>query len=509
MLLFGVAVALAVGAVTIGLGAAEESLQVSDNRLVNLPQPIDANNTPSLAANPRRPDNVALTHRVDRPAFSARLQWSTDGGRRWRPTELPLPEGLDRPFAPDIAFGPDGTLYVTYVNLVGDGNVPDSLWVARSTDGGRSLSQPVRVTGRLAFGARLAVGPDGTVHLTWLQAREVGLFRLAGEPNPIVASRSTDGGVTFTPPTPVSDANRTRVGAATPVVDARGDLVVLYQDFKSDRRDFEFLEGPPWEEPFALVLSRSTDGGRSFSAGTELESGIVPTRRFLVFLVEFPSLAAGPDGRLYASWADGRNGDEDVFLRSSEDGGSSWSEPSRVNDNAKGDGTAQYMPRIAVAPSGRVDVLFLDRRRDRRNLMTDAFLGQSTDGGRSFDNRRVSSRSFDSRVGPFVDVTFPIDFGSRLGLVSSNGRALAAWTDARFGNEGNGRQDIVSAEVVRRRGGPVAWVLVATLGLFSVLAALAALEAREEARPKPETGLRPLGHDEAYDDLTDEPLGLA
>jgi hypothetical protein len=498
------AVSLAAAAVVLGQRAARTSFHVGDNRLVNAPQPIDANNTPSLARNPRRPDNVALTHRVDRPAFSSLLHWSTDGGRHWRPTELPLPGGIDRPFAPDIAFGPDGTLYVSYVNLVGEGNVPDNLWVARSTDGGRTLSEPARVTGRLAFGARLVVGPDGTVHVTWLQAAEVGFLRMAGEPNPIVASRSTDGGRTFSPPVPVSDANRPRVGAATPAVDARGDLVVLYQDFKGDRRDFEFLEGPTWEEPFALVLSRSTDGGRSFSAGTELESGVVPTRRFLVFLVEFPSLATGADGSLYASWTDGRDGSEDVYLRRSADGGQSWSEATRVNDNPADDGTSQYMPRVAVAPSGRVDVLFLDRRRDRGNVMTDASLAQSTDGGRTFENHRVSSRSFDSSVGPFVDATFPIDFGSRLGLLSSDEGTLAAWTDTRFGNEGNGRQDILFTEADHRRGGPLAWVLVGTLAFFSLLAALGALERERRAPGGAGGGEAPSG-EAAASDLVDQP----
>ena len=482
------AAVLAVGAVVAGRRAAQRSLHVSDNRLVNAPQPIDANNTPSLARNPRRPDNVVLTHRVDRPAFSARLQWSDDGGRTWQPTELPLPEGVDRPFAPDVAFGPDGTLYVTYVNLVGEGNVPDNLWLAKSSDGGRVLSEPVPVTGRLAFGARLAVGPDGTVHVTWLQAAEVGFFRLAGEPNPILASRSTDGGRTFSPPVPVSDADRLRVGAASPVIDARGDLVVLYQDFKDDRRDFEFLEGPPWEEPFALVVSRSTDGGRSFSAGTELESGVVATRRFLVFLAEFPSLAAGADGSLYVSWTDGRDGSDDVYLRRSADGGLTWSEARRVNDNPLGDGTSQYMPRVAVAPPGRVDVVFLDRRRDPRNVMTDAFLAQSTDGGQTFENHRLSSRSFDSNVGPFVDATFPIDFGSRLGVLSSDEETLAAWTDARLGDEGTGRQDIFFAEAARRRGGPLAWVLAATLALFALLAALGAAERTERRPPEDREG---------------------
>ena len=497
------AVALAAAAVVLGQRAARTSFHVGENRLVNAPQPIDANNTPALARNPRRPDNVALTHRVDRPAFSSLLHWSTDGGRQWRPTGLPLPAGIDRPFAPDVAFGPDGTLYVSYVNLVGEGNVPDNLWVARSTDGGRTLSEPARVTGRLAFGARLVVGPDGTVHVTWLQAAEVGFLRMVGEPNPIVASRSTDGGRTFSPPVPVSDANRPRVGAATPAIDARGDLVVLYQDFKGDRRDFEFLEGPTWEEPFALVLSRSTDGGRSFSAGTELESGVVPTRRFLVFLVEFPSLATGADGSLYVSWTDGRDGSEDVYLRRSADGGQSWSEATRVNDNPADDGTSQYMPRVAVAPSGRVDVLFLDRRRDRGNVMTDAFLAQSTDGGRTFENHRVSSRSFDSTVGPFVDATFPIDFGSRLGLLSSDDGTLAAWTDTRFGNEGNGRQDILFAEADHRRGGPLAWVLVGTLAFFSLLAALGALE-RERRAPGAGDGEGPSGEVTASD-LVDQP----
>ncbi|MDQ4133857.1 MAG: glycoside hydrolase [Actinomycetota bacterium] len=470
------AVALAAAAVVVGVRAAASPLEAGPNRLVNVEKPIDAHNSPTLAANPRQPDNVALTYRVDRPAFSAVLEWSTDGGKSWKPTALPLPQGIDRPFAPDVAFGPDGTLYVTYVNLVGDGNVPDNLWLARSTDGGRSLSAPVRVAGRYTFGARLAVGPDGTIHVTWLQADEVGFLRLAGDPAPIVATRSTDGGRTFSAPVPVSDPSRTRVATPSPVIDSRGDLVVLYQDFKEDRRDFEFLEGPPWDEPFALVLTRSTDGGQTFSPGTEVDAGVLPDKRILVFLAEFPAIAAGPDDRLYVSWADARNGDEDVFLRTSSDGGVTWSEVTRVNDNPTGDGTSQYMPRVAVAPSGRIDVLYLDRRDDPDDVMTETSLAQSTDGGRTFDHVTVSSEAFDSTVGPFVEARLPIDFGSRIALLSSNDETLAAWTDSRYGDEGTGRQDILAAQVAERRSGPLAWVLVATLGLLAVLAAIGALE---------------------------------
>lgn len=443
---------------------------------------IDANNSPSLARNPRDGDNVALVHRVDRPTFTAALHTSRDGGRTWQRTELSLPEGLDRPYAPDVAFGPDGTLWVTYVNLVGNGNVPDNLWLARSKDGGRSLSRPARVAGALAFQARLAVDREGTVHITWLQADEVGISRLSGRPAPIVASRTEDGR-RFTTPVGVSDANRQLVGAATPVIDGKGDLVVLYQDFKDDRRDFENLEGPPWESPFALVTTRSEDGGRTFSAGVELESGVVPTRRFVVFLPEFPSLAAGRGDDLYVAWSDGRHGDEDVFVRRSADGGRTWGEAARANTNRQGDGTSQYLPRLAVARGGRVDVVFLDRRGDVLDITTQATIASSFDQGSTFTNAALSSQPFSSRVGPAAASHLPVDFGSRLGLISGDDRSLAAWTDTRFGTEETGRQDVIVAPFEARRQGGARAGLAVGLAALALAALAGALAGGKRRRP--------------------------
>jgi len=469
-----VAVAAAV-AFFVGFGTT-----VSANALVNEPQPIDANNSPTVVRNPRRPDNLVVVHRVDAPSFSAILEASVDGGRTWASRPLPLPAGADRPFAPDAAFAPDGTLLVLYANLEGLGNTPANLWLSRSSDGGHTLSIPTRVAGKLSFQPRLAVDQRGTVYVTWLQATTVGLFSLGTTPSPVVVARSDDGGQTFSPPATVSDPRRLRVGAASPVIDSAGRLHVLYEDFKGDRRDFENLDGPPAEEPFALVVTRSDDGARTFSPGVEVEPEVVPTGRFVAFLPAFPSLAAGPASTLYVTWSDGRNGDEDVFLRRSADSGATWSSPVRVNDSRQGDGTSQYLPRVAVAASGRVDVVFLDRRRDPTNVKADAFLASSDDRGRSFANTRLSSQPFDSQIGNGTPHGDP-DFGSRLGLASHGPQTLAVWTDTRLGSRDTGRQDIAAATVRHLPVWPiVVWPVVA--GLVASVALAGTL--RRSARRK-------------------------
>jgi hypothetical protein len=236
-------------------------------------------------------------------------------------------------------------------------------------------------------------------------------------------------------------------------------------------------------------MTRSIDNGQTWSKGVEFESGIVPTRRFLVYLPPFPGMAVTPDGTIYTAWFDGRNGDEDVFLKKSTDGGATWSAPLRVNDNPLKDNTSQYMPRVAVSDNGRVDVLFYDRRRDSRNVMTDVELASSTDGGKTFTNRRVSSVSFDSRVGPIVSELHGADFGTRLGLDSWGDTAAAAWTDTREGNEADGAQDIGASRITFASSVPflAKWPVIALLFVIGAAALLLALREVRRAPPVTET----------------------
>lgn len=61
-----------------------------------------------------------------------------------------------------------------------------------------------------------------------------------------------------------------------------------------------------------------------------------------------PALVAGPRGELNVWWWDARNGACDVFAAGSADGGASWGEPVRPNDDAPGNGRHRDFPGLAA-----------------------------------------------------------------------------------------------------------------------------------------------------------------
>jgi hypothetical protein len=441
--------ALAAGAIT---GGGAPVLRVAGgDRPVNVGagdlSDISAHNSPTLARHPRDASTLAVSSRIDSPDFSCAVHVSRDGGARWRRLRVPVPRGRPKCYAPDLAFGADGRLHVSYVTLRGTGNVPDAVWLATSSDGGRTLGPARRVSGPLAFQVRLAADPAraGRLHLTWLQASEVGPLRFTRTGDPIVAARSDDGGRTWGRPVRISSAARERVLAPTPSVGQGGVLHVLYVDVGDDRLDFhgghDGLGGPPYDGRFALVLARAADGGRRWQESVVADD-VVPIERFVAFLPPFPALALAPGGEIYAAYHDGRHGSADVLLWALDRGATGWRGPVRVNDTPAGDRTVQRLPQVAVAPDGRVDVAYQDRRGDPRGAMAETSLQSSRDGGRSFgESARVSDRPFDARIGLGSERDMP-DLGSRLGLVAEADAALVVWPDTRAGTDASNKQDL-------------------------------------------------------------------
>ena len=410
---------------------------------------LSAHNSPTVVRNPRNEANLVIADRIDSPRYSCALNVSLDGGASYTQTPIPAPAGEEpKCYAPDAAFGSDGTLYLSYATLKGRANAPNAVWMVRSRDGGRTLTTPVRALGRLAFQVRLTADPRraGRIYLTYLKASDVGLYRFSETGNPIRAIRSEDGGSTWSQPTRVSDSRRERAIAPSPAIGPEGELYVLYLDLGDDALDYEGAHrgrgGPPYPGRWKLVLARSSDRGATW-AESEVPDEIVPAERFIAFTPPFPSVAVDEDsGRVYAGFHDSRLGDADVMVWSLPRGTNEWEGPVRVNDTPRGDNTSQYLPKLAVAPDGRLDVLYYDRRADRSNVMNEVSFQYSLDDGKKFAKRiRLSDRAFSSRIGFGSERGLP-DLGSRLGLLSTEDRALGVWTDTRAGTRTTGKQDL-------------------------------------------------------------------
>ena len=117
--------------------------------------------------------------------------------------------------------------------------------------------------------------------------------------------------------------------------------------------------------------------------------------RAIGFPVTACDISNGPyRGTIYINWSDQRNGagDTDAWLVKSNDGGNTWSQPVRVNDDPPG--KHQFFTWMAIDQSnGYLYFVFYDRRNYEDNN-TDVYMARSTDGGATFTNFKISSEPF-------------------------------------------------------------------------------------------------------------------
>lgn len=179
-----------------------------------------------------------------------------------------------------------------------------------------------------------------------------------------------------------------------------------------------------WSQGDDIMLTSSRDGGKTFSRARP----ILHTAP-IMFAIDtldrangFPQIAIDPkSNRLYVTWSDYRNGDLDVFLSSSKDKGKHWTAPVRVNNDPVHNGAEQFFQWLAVDPGdGSVYVVFYDRRRDPQNKKQIVVLARSVDGGRSFENYAWTEEPFEAGS---------VFFGDYSGLAAYGGRVYGVWTE--------------------------------------------------------------------------------
>jgi hypothetical protein len=332
-------------------------------------------NESTVAVNPTNPLNVvagANDYRVccDTTGLNDGTGWayySFDGGHTWGNVQVPgltAETGgqgnfkkIDSAGDPNLAFGPDGTLY--YANLVFSRTVVSSgVAVSKSTDGGRTWARPVMVAftnapNFLNDKEWIAAGADGRVIITWTRFNQ-GPHGVGYIESPIVASTSTDGGATWSANLSVSDASHPYDQGSQVAYAPNGDLYVSY----------EAADPSTGYSTDALILAKSTDNGASFSTSSlnrvyddndcyPVYAGRQTLTGEHFRLNSYPSMSIDPlSGQIAIVWSDNQ------FAGNCGTGGSSFAgtTSNQVKIVTGGFG-AMSAPRFVTAP-GSADTVF-------------------------------------------------------------------------------------------------------------------------------------------------------
>ncbi len=442
-----------------------------------------AQNETSIVVNPKNPKNLVggtndyrlFNTREARNDGSGWAYTTFDGGKTWKNVVLPhltfqtgatgALSDMDSAGDPALAFGPNNAVY--YANIVFSRlNGGSGIVVSKSANGGLTWGEPsiVQMDGVDASGNALPtdyfndkewIGVDqktGTVYVTWTR------FGLSD--SPIVVSKSTNGGKTWSPFVYVNPASGFKPGGITsysqgsiPQVGKKGELYIAYESAVCQTLNCNL----PTDHD-AIIIAKSTDGGATFKnteASFDFDFPYNPDTGRSTLTGEnfrinsFPQFAIDPEsGKLYVTWADDRNGaydangnsiktNGDVLVISSEDG-VKWSKPVVL-----GTGADEVYPAIG-AFDDQVAVTFYTRTYDANGVGLDyAYVkGESLNGLKANKVKRITTQTSNPGIqfvgvgavsgkvlqGVFIGDYTAVAFGS-------DGKFHPSWTDFR-GNPG-------------------------------------------------------------------------
>lgn len=366
---------------------------------------------PSIAIHPTKP-RIMIAGSVLTDYY-----YSKNGGKSWKSKTMESPFGVYGD--PVVIFDTQGKPYYFHLASYDEGTHLDRIvcQTARKVCSKFTEGTFPKPNGKKVQDKHWVVvnQANNELYMTWTQFDAYN-SKDSKDSSIIVFSKSMDEGSTWSDPIRISkhggdcmDDDET-VEGAVPTVGPNGEIYVT------------------WTGPRGLVMQKSLDGGKTWLSeekvlekhwgGWTLEvPGIYRANGLPILKCD---LSNGPNrGTLYLNWCDQRNGedDTDVWLMKSVDGGDSWSAPIKVNqDNSK---RHQFFTWMDVdQTTGDVYFVYYDRR-NHADTKTDVYVSASGDGGKTFNDTRISNSPFTP------DPTF--FFGDYLNIAAVNGVIRPIW----------------------------------------------------------------------------------
>jgi len=366
----------------------------------------------SIAIHPKDPNKLLSAANINS------VYTSQDGGLTWERKTQKSVYGVWGD--PVVAIDTAGTYYHFHLSKVEGGSFIDRIVCQRSFDEGKTFDKGT-YAGKNGTKAQdkhwVTIDPvSNTIHLCWTQFDKYDSDDLSDRSNILYAS-STDAGQTWSEPTQINqtsgdcrDSDDT-VEGAVPAVGPNGEVYVA------------------WSGPAGLVFNSAVDNGLTWETiETFIDSqpggwdiSIPGIFRANGFPVTKCDISGGEhNGTIYVNWSDQRNGtdDTDIWLSKSIDGGKTWGERKRVNQDSTQ--SHQFFNWMDVDQStGYLYFIYYDRRQYSDN-QTDVMLAVSQDGGLTFVEHLISEKPFNPDSDTF--------FGDYSNIAAQNGVVRPVWT---------------------------------------------------------------------------------
>ncbi|MBM3219896.1 MAG: exo-alpha-sialidase [Candidatus Rokubacteria bacterium] len=293
---------------------------------------------------------------------------------------------------PGLAVGSRGEIYVSWASRRAKpegGLFASDLQLSRSLDGGKTFEPPLRVTDDTPTSHSfegLAVAPDGTVLVAWIETR-------AGERPRTYLTRILERG-TRVESTRALDDDETCVCCRVSLAAAAPDIVtVLWRKvFPGDIRD--------------MVLAASRDGGRTFGAPARVHAD---GWRITACPHRGGTAAIDGQGRVHAVWyTEGARNEPAVLYATSTDG-RRFTAPRRVHVSTS---SIPDHARLAVNDRGHAAIVWEDSTAVRRRVLL----------------REVTT----DRLGPIQALSQAVKAYAPDVTMAPDGRAVVTWHEEQF-----------------------------------------------------------------------------
>lgn len=262
----------------------------------------------------------------------------------------------------------------------------------------------------------------GRTYVTWVKQ---------SPPFPLTFVYTDDSGLNWSSPQQINNPSQRSAGGEI-AMGLNGKVFVCWSAVTNTS---------PFTEDF-VGLASSTDGGASWQVNENIYdingiSGILEEKGN-IRVNGLPRIALDTTGGARNGWIyivtgqknlSPAGSDPDVILNRSTDGGQTWSQGIRVNQDPLNNGKIQLFPAVYVDNFGGLNVVFYDDR----NTTTDSlgmFLARSDDGGNTWREFEISDHNFK----PTPIAGFTGKMGDNIGITSANGKIWPVWMDNSTGN---------------------------------------------------------------------------